>query len=102
MDEYQLKLYITGRTTRSQQAIDNLGRILEEYFPGSYTLEVIDVLEDPQTAEEQKILATPTLVKELPPPVRRVIGDLSEREQVLLGLDLETLPRNDKGGSPHG
>jgi circadian clock protein KaiB len=102
MDQYRLKLYVTGRTPRSQQAIDNLQRMLDEGFSDRYELEIIDVLESPQEAEAHKVLATPTLVKELPPPLRRVIGDLSDSHQVLLGLDLEPLPGNSKGGSQHG
>lgn len=102
MQKYRLKLYITGRSPRSQEAIDNLRGLLETEFPDSYELEIIDVLEDPQQAEEHKVLATPTLIKELPPPVRRVIGDLSDRHQVLLGLDLEPLADGKNGGSDHG
>jgi len=97
MDQYLLKLYVTGRTPRSQQAIDNLDALLKDGSHDHYRLEVIDVLEDPQRAEEHKVLATPTLIKELPPPVRRVIGDLSDRHQVLLGLDLESVPDSEGG-----
>lgn len=88
MDKYVIKLYITGQTPRSQRAIDNLRRICEEELCGQYDLVVIDVLERPQLAEDEKILATPTVVKELPPPIRRIIGDLSDADRVLLGLDL--------------
>ena len=89
MATYLLKLYVTGRTPRSQRAIDNLRRICEDELSGHYEMQVIDVLERPQLAEDEKILATPTLVKELPPPIRRIIGDLSDSEKVLLGLDLQ-------------
>lgn len=88
MDKYVIKLYVTGQTPRSQRAIDNLRRICEEELRGQYDLVVIDVLERPQLAEDEKILATPTVVKELPPPIRRIIGDLSDAERVLVGLDL--------------
>jgi circadian clock protein KaiB len=88
MDKYVIKLYVTGQTPRSQRAIDNLRRICDEELHGKYNLAVIDVLERPQLAEDEKILATPTVVKELPPPIRRIIGDLSDTERVLLGLDL--------------
>lgn len=91
MSRYVLKLYVTGQTTRSKQAIANLHRICEEELSGEYEMEVIDVLERPQLAEDEKILATPTLTKELPSPLRRVIGDLSDTEKVLLGLDLLTV-----------
>ncbi|PPS44264.1 circadian clock protein KaiB [Chroococcidiopsis sp. TS-821] len=85
---YVLKLYVTGNTYRSVQAIKTLKKILEEEFQGIYALKVIDVLKNPQLAEEDKILATPTLAKILPLPVRKIIGDLSDREKVLIGLDL--------------
>lgn len=101
MSRYRLKLYLTGRTPRSQQAIDNLRAVLEEHFAEQYELEVIDVLEQPQLAEDDKILATPTVIRELPAPVRRVVGDLSDRDQVLLGLDLAPIPENQSGGSGH-
>lgn len=83
-----LKLYVAGRTTRTEQAISNLRAICEQELAGVYQLAVIDVLERPQLAEDERILATPTLVKELPLPLRRVVGDLSNRERVLIGLDI--------------
>ena len=83
-----LKLYITGQTPNSLRAIKNLERLCETELAKSYEVVVIDILKEPQLAEDDKILATPTLVKMLPPPIRKVIGDLSNREQVLLGLDL--------------
>jgi circadian clock protein KaiB len=90
MKTYLLKLYVAGRTLRSEQAIKLLQEICESDLGGLYELAVIDVLERPQLAENEKIIATPTLVKELPPPLRRVVGDLSDRERVLIGLDLGT------------
>jgi circadian clock protein KaiB len=96
MSTYLLKLYVTGQTPRSRRAIENLRRICEEELRGQYEMHVIDVLERPQLAEDEKILATPTVVKELPMPIRRIIGDLSDAEKVLLGLDLlPCQPRND-------
>ena len=85
---YVLKLYITGRTTRSEIAIKNMYDICEKELKDHYQLDIIDVLEHPQLAEDEKILATPTLVKTLPAPLRRLIGDLSNVEKVLLGLDI--------------
>jgi circadian clock protein KaiB len=85
---YILKLYVAGNTPSSMRALKMLNTILEEEFQGVYALKVIDVLKNPQLAEEDKILATPTLSKILPPPVRKIIGDLSDREKVLIGLDL--------------
>jgi circadian clock protein KaiB len=80
---------VTGATPRAETAIANLRRICEQELGGQYQLEIIDVLEHPQLAEDDKILATPTLIKQLPPPLRKVIGDLSDKEKVLLGLELK-------------
>lgn len=91
MDKYKLKLFVTGQTPRSIRAIANLKRICEHELRGRYEMVVIDVLERPQMAEEEKILATPTLIRTLPPPIRRIVGDLSDTERVLLGLDLQSL-----------
>ena len=88
MNKYQLKLFVTGQTIRSGRAVANLRQILEKELGTEYELTIIDVLEQPQAAEDEKILATPTLIKESPPPVRRIIGDLSDTKQVLLGLEL--------------
>jgi circadian clock protein KaiB len=90
--QFILKLYVTGNTARAERAIRNLRRICDEDLHGHYKMVVIDVLERPQLAEDERILATPTLIKSLPPPLRRIIGDLSERDKVLLGLDIE-MPR---------
>jgi circadian clock protein KaiB len=87
---FVLKLYITGNSPRTQVAIANLQRICDQDLRGEYQLEIIDVLEQPQRAEDDKILATPTLIKHLPPPLRRVIGDLSDTEKVLLGLEVRS------------
>jgi circadian clock protein KaiB len=88
LPNYLLKLYVTGKTPRAELAIANLRRICEEELRGQYELQIIDVLEHPQLAEDDKILATPTLIKRLPPPLRRVIGDLSDKDKVLLGLEV--------------
>jgi circadian clock protein KaiB len=88
LSNYLLKLYVTGKTPRAEKAIANLQRICSEELQGQYELQIIDVLEHPQLAEDEKILATPTLIKRLPPPLRRVIGDLSDKDKVLLGLDV--------------
>jgi circadian clock protein KaiB len=91
-NKYLLKLYVAGSTPRATLAIENLKRLCESDLSGRYDLEIIDVLEHPELAEQDKILATPTLIKQLPPPLRRVIGDLSDSEKVLLGLELRQLP----------
>lgn len=89
-----LRLYIAGRTPAAERAISNLEQLLAEAYgdeDATYSIEVVDILERPQLAEDERILATPLVVKKLPPPVRRVVGDLSERERVLVGLDLKEL-----------
>ena len=88
--KYLLRLYITGSTLASQHAVSNLGSLCQGELKGLCDVEVIDILENPQLAEEEKILATPTLVKRKPAPVRKVIGDLSHRDKVLLGLGLQS------------
>lgn len=99
MSIYTLKLYVTGNTPRTERAIQNLRRICDEMLAGQYRMVVIDVLERPQLAENERILATPTLVKQLPPPLRRIIGDLSDVEKVLLGLDLHPVNREPMTGT---
>jgi circadian clock protein KaiB len=91
---YKLRLFITGSTPRSTRAIDNLRRICVDNLDGRYELEVIDVYEHPETTREFQIVATPTLVKVLPEPLRKIIGDLSNELKVLAGLDLA--PRTDR------
>lgn len=86
--KYVLKLYVTGQTKNSLAAIENLKKILSEEFKGVYELRIIDVVKNPQLAEKEKILATPMLSRVLPLPVRRIIGNLSDKDKVLLGLDL--------------
>ncbi len=85
---YKLRLFITGSTPRSTRAIANMHRICEENLKGRYSLEVIDVYYDPEATKDMQIIATPTLVRILPEPLRRIIGDLSDEERVLAGLDL--------------
>jgi circadian clock protein KaiB len=86
VSRYLLKLYVTGTSPRAETAIRNLRRICDEELAGQYDLEIIDVLENPDFAERDRVLATPTLIKQLPPPLRRVIGDLSDKDKVLFGL----------------
>lgn len=89
--EYQLRLYIAGKTSRSITALNNLKKYCEEHLKGQYSIEVIDLLLNPQLAEGDQILAIPTLVKKVPEPVRKIIGDLSNKEKVLVGLDIRQL-----------
>jgi circadian clock protein KaiB len=88
-DKYILRLYITGTTNRSVLALTNLKKICEEYLNGRYELEVIDLYRMPSLAKDEQIIAAPTLVKKLPLPFRRIIGDMSNIEKVLMGLDLK-------------
>jgi len=90
-DKYKLRLFITGTTARSVLAISNLKKICEEYLEGQYELEVIDLYKNPLLAKEEQIIAAPTLIKKLPLPFRRIIGDMSNEEKVLMGLDLRKL-----------
>jgi circadian clock protein KaiB len=85
---WQLRLYIAGQTPKALAAIANLERICEQRLKGEYSIEVIDLLKNPTLARGDQILAIPTLVRKLPPPVKKIIGDLSSEERVLVGLDL--------------
>jgi circadian clock protein KaiB len=85
---WNLRLYVAGQTPKSIQAFDNLKKICEEHLAGRYTIEVVDLTINPQLAKGDQILALPTLVRKLPPPIRKIIGDLSNTERVLVGLDL--------------
>jgi len=91
--KYVLRLYVAGVTKRSEQAIKNLRKICEEHLHNRYDLEVIDIYQRPTLAEGEQIVAAPTLVKKLPLPLRRFIGDLSSTEKVILGLDLRVAKR---------
>jgi len=85
---WELRLYVAGQTPKSVAALANLRRICEEHLAGEYTIEVVDLLENPQLAQGDRIVAIPTLVRKLPEPMRKIIGDLSNTERVLVGLDL--------------
>jgi circadian clock protein KaiB len=85
---YILRLYVTGSTGRSMRAVYNLRKICEEHLPDDYELEVIDIYKDPEAAREAQIVAAPTLVKKLPQPIRRFVGDLSNTQKILVGLDI--------------
>jgi circadian clock protein KaiB len=87
-DRMHLKLYVAGETPRSVAALANLKRLCEERIPGQYKIEVIDLIKKPQLARGDQILAVPTLVRRLPVPIRKIIGDLSNKEKLLIGLDI--------------
>jgi circadian clock protein KaiB len=85
---WELRLYVAGQTPKSLQAFANLKRVCEEHVPGKYQIEVVDLLKNPQLAKGDQILALPTLVRKLPEPMRKIIGDLSNTEKLLVGLDI--------------
>ena len=87
---WKLRLYIAGETSRSVAAVTNLKEICRQYLPANYRIEVIDLVKNPQLAAGDQILAVPTLVRRLPPPLKKIIGDLSNAERVLVGLDLRS------------
>ena len=85
---FDLRLYVAGQSPKSVQAIENLRRVCDEYLPGRYTIELIDLVEHPKLARGDEIIAVPTLVRRLPEPIRKIIGNLSDTEAVLVGLQL--------------
>lgn len=91
-DQYVLRLYVTGMTPRSARAVENLRTVCDEYLEGRYDLEVIDIYQQPALTKGEQIIAAPTLIKKLPLPMRRIIGDMSNRDGLLLGLDLVPSP----------
>jgi circadian clock protein KaiB len=90
-DIWELRLYVAGQTPKSLTAFSNLKKICEERLPGKYKIEIVDLLKDPQLAKGDQIFAIPTLVRKLPEPVRKILGDLSNTERTLVGLDLINL-----------
>lgn len=90
-ETYLLRLYVTGSTPQSVRAIENIKKICEEYLKGRYELEVVDLYQNPGLANGEQIIAAPTLIKKLPQPLKRIIGDLSNKERVLVGLDLREI-----------
>jgi circadian clock protein KaiB len=93
-ESYVLRLYVTGSTPRSARSILNVQTLCEKRLAGRYKLEVVDIYQQPELAREEEIIAVPTLIKKLPAPLRKLIGDLSDQERVLVGLDLK--PQNDE------
>jgi len=87
-ETWQLRLYIAGQTPKSLEALANLRRICEEHLKGRYKIEVVDLTRNPKVAREHQIVAVPTLVRQLPPPLRKIIGTLADEERVLVGLDI--------------
>jgi len=88
---WNLRLYVTDQTRKSLTAVANLKKICEEHLAGKYRIEVIDLLKNPQFAKEDQIIAIPTLVKKLPEPLRKIIGDMADTERVLVGLDIRSI-----------
>jgi circadian clock protein KaiB len=98
-DEWILRLYTAGETARSTAALQNLRTICEAHLAGRYRIEVVDLTRHPQLARGDQIVAVPTLVRRLPPPMKRIIGDLSSEDSVLVGLDLKSRPRRSRAKS---
>ena len=88
LEKYVLRLYVAARSPNSIRAMQNITKICEEYLQGKYELEVIDIYQQPELLEEEQILAIPTLIKKLPPPLQKLIGDMTNKEQVIISLDL--------------
>jgi circadian clock protein KaiB len=86
--QFVLRLFVSGSTPKSSRAVENVKRICEAFLPGRYELEVVDVYQQPELARDKQLIAAPTLIREEPPPVRRIVGDMSNEEKVLIGLDL--------------
>jgi circadian clock protein KaiB len=95
-DKYELRLYVAGQTPKSITALKNITKYCKEHLEGKYAIEVIDLLKNPQLAEGDQIFAIPTLVRKVPEPIRKIIGDLSNEERVLVGLNIRPLPKNDR------
>jgi circadian clock protein KaiB len=89
MEKWELRLYTAGQTPKSMAAFKNLKKVCEEHLPGQYTIEVIDLIANPRLAKDDQIVAIPTLVRKLPDPIRKIIGDLSDVERTLVGLQLK-------------
>ena len=87
-ETWDLRLYVTGLSPKCQRATENLRRVCEEYLPGRYRIELVDLLENPRLAAADQILAVPTVVRRLPQPIRKIVGDLSDTERLLIGLQL--------------
>ena len=98
--KYILRLYVTGSSHRSLRAVYNLKKLCEEYLPDDYELEVIDIYKDPAAAREEQIIAAPTLVKKLPRPIRKFVGDMSNTQKILVGLDLYERQESTEAVSP--
>jgi circadian clock protein KaiB len=97
---FVLRLYVTGSNARSKHAIENLRRICDEYLTGRHELEVVDIYQRPDAAREFQLIAAPTLVKLLPPPLRRIVGDLSNEHKVLVSLEIRSAHEDDVAGEP--
>ena len=98
--KYELHLYVAGQTPRSRTAISAIKKICEEYLSGRYVLQVIDIFQDPELGKEAQLFAAPTLIKTLPEPLRRLVGDMSDKNKVLLALNL--VPQDDAGAAEPG
>lgn len=87
-NKFVLKLYVSGATSRSSRAVENIRNFCEEHLKGRYALEIVDIYQQPGLLEKDQVVAAPTLIKELPPPLRRLIGDMSNKEKIMIGLNI--------------
>jgi circadian clock protein KaiB len=99
-ETWELRLYVAGKAPKSMAALENIRRLCDEYMPGRYTIEVIDLLQQPQLAAGDQIVAVPTLVRKLPAPLRKMVGDLRDEERTLVGLQLRPAALRDARDSP--
>lgn len=98
--QWNLRLYVAGQTPKSIRAFDNLKKICEEYLAGQYTIEIIDLVKSPQLAKDDQIFAIPTLIRKLPAPLKKLIGDLSDTERIVVGLDLRPAAERKQKSDP--
>lgn len=98
-ETYNLRLYVAGQTQKSMEAFENLKKIAEEHLKGRYQIEIIDLVKNPKLARGDQIVAIPTLVRKLPEPIKKIIGDLSNTERVLVGLDIKPVQKGIRGGN---
>ena len=97
-EKYSLTLYIVGQTQKARRAIENITKYCEEHLKDQYTVEVVDLKEHPELAADKQIIAVPTLIKNLPDPIRILVGDLSDKQKVLVGLNIKHLPEDERSG----
>ncbi len=94
--KFVLRLYVSGATSRSSKAVENIRNFCEEHLKGRYELEIVDIYQQPGLLEKDQVIAAPTLIKSLPPPLRKLIGDMSDEEKIMIGLDIKPEKKNER------